>query len=42
MSAQQAAEHFLEQRERYGISYIQIVEGQRENFLPVLAHLNGK
>jgi probable F420-dependent oxidoreductase len=42
MSAQQAAEHFLEQRERYGISYIQVVEGQLENFLPVLAHLNGK
>ena len=42
MSTQQAAEHFLEQREHYGISYIQVVEGQLENFLPVLAHLNGK
>jgi alkanesulfonate monooxygenase SsuD/methylene tetrahydromethanopterin reductase-like flavin-dependent oxidoreductase (luciferase family) len=42
MSTQQAVEHFLEQREHYGISYIQVVEGQLENFLPVLAHLNGK
>jgi len=42
MSTQQAVEHFLEQREHYGISYIQVVEGQLENFLPVLTHLNGK
>jgi probable F420-dependent oxidoreductase len=42
MSTQQAIEHFLEQRERYGISYIQVMEGQLENFAPVLAHLNGK
>lgn len=42
MSTQQAVEHFLEQRERYGISYIQVLEGQLENFIPVLAHLNGQ
>jgi probable F420-dependent oxidoreductase len=42
MSTQQAAQHFLEQRERYGISYIQVMDGQLENFLPVLAQLNGK
>jgi probable F420-dependent oxidoreductase len=42
MSTQQAVEHFLEQREHYGISYIQVMDGQLENFLPVLTHLNGK
>jgi probable F420-dependent oxidoreductase len=42
MSTQQAVELFLEQREKYGISYIQVMDGQLENFLPVLAHLNGK
>jgi len=42
MSTQQAVEHFLELRERYGISYIQVPDGQLENFLPVLTHLNGK
>lgn len=42
MSTQQAVDHFLEQREQTGISYIQVLEGQLENFLPVLAHLNGK
>jgi hypothetical protein len=42
MSTQQAVEHFLELREQFGISYIQVVEGQLENFVPVLARLNGK
>jgi len=42
MSTQQAVEHFLEQREHYGISYIQVRDGQLENFLPVLTQLNGK
>ena len=42
MSTQQAVEHFLQQREKYGISYIQVMDGQLENFLPVLAHLNGR
>ena len=42
MNTQQAVEHFLEQREHYGISYIQVMDGQLENFLPVLTQLNGK
>lgn len=42
MSTEQAIEHLLAQRERYGFSYIQIFEGQIENFAPVVAHLNGK
>jgi hypothetical protein len=42
MSTQQVVEHFLEQREHYGISYIQVMDRQLENFLPVLTHLNGK
>jgi probable F420-dependent oxidoreductase len=42
MTTEQAIEHLLEQRERLGISYIQIQEGQRENFAPVVARLSGK
>jgi hypothetical protein len=42
MTTEQAIEHLLEQRERLGISYIQIQHGQIENFVPVLARLNGK
>lgn len=42
MSIQQAIEFLLEQRERLGISYIQINQAQIENFLPVVAQLNGK
>jgi probable F420-dependent oxidoreductase len=42
MTTEQAVEHLLEQRERLGISYIQIQQGQIENFAPVLARLNGK
>ncbi len=42
MSTEQAVEHLLEQRERYGFSYIQVFEGQVENFAPVVARLNGK
>lgn len=42
MTTEQAIDHFLEQRERLGISYIQIQQGQRENFAPVVARLNGK
>jgi probable F420-dependent oxidoreductase len=42
MTTQQAVEHFLEQREQYGISYIQVFDGQLENFLPVLSQLRGK
>ncbi|HEX3643909.1 MAG TPA: LLM class F420-dependent oxidoreductase, partial [Ktedonobacteraceae bacterium] len=42
MTTEQAVEHLWEQRERLGISYIQIQERQLENFTPVLARLNGK
>lgn len=42
MTTEQAVEHLLEQRERLGISYIQIQERQMENFAPVVARLNGK
>jgi probable F420-dependent oxidoreductase len=42
MSTDQAIEHLLEQRERYGFSYIQVFDGQIENFAPVVARLNGK
>lgn len=42
MSIEQAIEHLLEQRERYGFSYFQISDGQMENFAPVVARLTGK
>lgn len=42
MSTGQVVEHLLEQRERYGFSYIQVFDGQLENFAPVVARLNGK
>lgn len=42
MSTEQAVEHLLEQRERYGFSYLQIFDGQIENFAPVVARLRGK
>ncbi len=42
MSTEQAIEHLLERRERYGFSYIQVVDGQMENFAPVVAGLTGK
>lgn len=42
MSTEQAVEHLLEQRAQYGFSYIQVFDGQMENFAPVVAHLNGK
>ncbi|MBA2395796.1 MAG: LLM class flavin-dependent oxidoreductase [Ktedonobacteraceae bacterium] len=42
MSTEQAVAHLLEQRERYGFSYLQISAGQMENFAPVLARLSGK
>ena len=41
-STEQAVAHLLEQRERYGFSYLQISQGQMENFAPVLARLTGK
>jgi probable F420-dependent oxidoreductase len=43
MSAGQAVEHLLEQRERYGFSYIPVYGGaQMEKFAPVVARLAGK
>ncbi len=42
MSIEQAIEHLLENRAHYGFSYIQVVDGQMENFAPVVARLNGK
>jgi len=43
MSASQAVEHLLEQRERYGFSYIPVYGGvQMEKFAPVVAQLASK
>ena len=43
MSTGQVVEHLLEQRERYGFSYISVYGGaQMENFAPVVAQLAGK
>src|SRR5437660_1533962 len=41
MSTEQAVAHLLEQRDRYGFSYLQVYEGQVENFAPVVARLAG-
>jgi probable F420-dependent oxidoreductase len=42
MSSGQAVEHLLEQRERYGFSYIPVYgSAQMENFAPVVARLAG-
>ncbi len=42
MSVDQAVEHFLEQRERYGFSSILLFDEQIESFAPVVARLTGK
>ena len=42
MSVDQAVEHFLEQRERYGFSSFMLFDAQMENFAPVVARLTGK
>ena len=42
LSTEQAVAHLLEQRERYGFSYLQVSAEQMENFAPVLAQLAGK
>ncbi len=42
LSTEQAVTHLLEQRERYGFSYLQLSAGQMENFAPVVARLAGK
>ena len=41
MLTEQAVAHLLEQRDRYGFSYLQVYEGQMENFAPVVARLAG-
>lgn len=38
----QVVDYLLEQRERYGFSYLQVYEGQMENFAPVVAQLAGR
>jgi len=42
LSIEQAVAHLREQRDRYGFSYLQVYEGQMENFAPVVARLTGK
>jgi len=42
LSTEQAVAHLLEQRERYGFSYLQVYTGQMENFAPVVARLVGQ
>ena len=42
MTTEQAIGYLSEQRDQFGISYIQIQERQLENFIPVFTHLNGK
>ncbi len=42
LSTEQAVTHLLEQRERYGFSYLQLSADQMENFAPVVARLAGK
>ncbi len=41
VNTEQAVAHLLEQRDRYGFSYLQVYEGQMENFAPVVAQLAG-
>ena len=41
LSMEQAVAHLVEQRDRYGFSYLQVYEGQMENFAPVVAQLAG-
>ncbi len=42
MSTEQAVAGLHEQRDRYGFSYLQVYEGQMENFAPVVARLVGQ
>jgi probable F420-dependent oxidoreductase len=41
LSTEQAVAQLLEQRDRYGFSYLQVYAGQMENFAPVVARLAG-
>jgi probable F420-dependent oxidoreductase len=42
LSTEQAVAQLLGQRDRYGFSYLQVYEGQMENFAPVVEQLSGK
>ena len=42
LTTKEAIAHLLEQRERYGFSYLQVSTGQIENFAPVVAQIAGK
>lgn len=42
MTIAQTVEHLLAQREQLGISYLQVFEGQMDNFAPVVARLAGQ
>jgi probable F420-dependent oxidoreductase len=42
VSTEQAVAQLLEQRDRYGFSYLQVYEGQMENFAPIVARLAGQ
>lgn len=42
MLTSQAVDYLLEQRDRYGFSYLHVYEGQMENFAPVVAQLAGR
>jgi probable F420-dependent oxidoreductase len=42
LSIEQAVAQLLEQRDRYGFSYLQVYEGQMENFAPVVEQLSAK
>ena len=42
MTTEQAVALLVEQRDRLGVSYIQVQERQLENFAPVVVRLNGK
>ncbi|HLX39470.1 MAG TPA: TIGR03621 family F420-dependent LLM class oxidoreductase [Ktedonobacteraceae bacterium] len=42
LSTEQAIAELIERRDRYGFSYLQVFEGQMENFAPVVAGLAGK
>ncbi len=42
LSTEEAVADLLEQRERYGFSYLQVHAGQMENLAPVVAQLTGR
>lgn len=42
MLTTQAVDYLLEQRDRYGFSYLQVYAGQMEHFAPIVARLTGQ